>query len=161
VEREAPAEPRGGGSLLNGFVRSGDDTTRVVPPGGGWAGGRHRDETERARQRPGEGERWTHDRFAESDRRGSSWLEEGEGGREDVDFDPYAGHARTSKAYAPDDRRERPGPGRGVDGAGHPRPPSPSASATRGEPRDLLPSHDTYEWKSRAGGVAIFVRKGS
>jgi hypothetical protein len=149
-------DPRGRDEwrVLSGFVRSSDASGRADRAGG------RCDESDRAERYQVEaGGRWSHDRFAESDGRDrrNSWLDE-DAGHDGAVFDPYAGHARVSKAYAPEEHRQQRapnGPGRGGS-AMEPRPPPPSADRAV---RDHLPSHDEYEWKSRAGGVAIFVRK--
>lgn len=93
------------------------------------------------------------------------------------DLDPYAS-VRRSKAYDADEREHsrRIGDnwpvssGRGVASTGASAPAdrysrrsrSRSRSRERGRrerSRSPRPSHDEYEWKSKAGGVAIFVRK--
>jgi hypothetical protein len=124
---------------------------------------------EGASQRKSRSPQWHHDMY-EGPRDGAR----GTGGVRECDrrvadkedsahFDPYA-VVRRSRAYDPD-----PVPG--------PRAPPESAVGTEGRriigdgdvpigydrhrrsssPR---PSHDAYEWKSLAGGVAIFVKKG-
>jgi hypothetical protein len=111
------------------------------------------------RRSPGRS-RWTHDRFEE---RASA---NGRGDRSPspagAPFDPY-GQVRVSKAYSNDapvalagarGERERREAGRAASaGLGY----GGSAVGDRrsSSPR---PSHDAYEWKSRAGGVAVFVR---
>ena len=91
---------------------------------------------------------WTHDRFIPQ-------VDSRDGGREqrrrgdDDDSragspvaDPYSGHVRASRAYQADS-------------------PPRAAEARRADPppRRRSPSPPAYEWKSRAGGVAIFARQ--
>jgi hypothetical protein len=108
------------------------------------------------RRSPGRS-RWTHDRFEERA------TANGRGDRSPspagAPFDPYS-QVRVSKAYSNDApvalagaRGEREAGRTASAGLGYGG--SPVGDRRSSSPR---PSHDAYEWKSRAGGVAVFVR---
>ena len=106
------------------------------------------DDDSRHRTRaPSSSQQWTHDRFY-----GPS-----EATRDDERDDDLYSSVRRSKAY---DSENTAGPARSGNQQQAAEPSTSVTGTNRGRHRSASPrpSHDQFEWKSRAGGVAIFVR---
>lgn len=107
---------------------------------------------------------WRHDRFEG----GGTWAGAGASNRtrddaertaafDDDGFDPYSS-VRRSKAYD-DDEPAGAGSGAGAAGGIGTDTDRDRAQQYPARSRSPRPGHDEYEWKSKAGGVAIFVKK--
>lgn len=156
-------DDRGSGGEPNRFRESrGDDPRWKRSPS---PGGRSHLSSLHARSalQPDGGRSWRHDMFEGpaqviAGRSDSSFAADDDA----LPFDPYA-VVRQSKAYLPDLPAPRmpdhPTAGRAFHAGAASDRDTFAQTGFRARSRSPRPSHDDYEWKSLAGGVAIFVKK--